>query len=101
MPFDMLAALLSSSPDEQALVDLDDSITKSDLNEEEDQDDDIGITDKQPLTLLQIPKALKIECFNYLCEDDLFNAEKTCRCLNSAARDPNSLYYLSARDQFN
>ena len=93
MPFNMLEALLSSSPNEQALVDLDDSITKSDLNE--DEDDDIE-TDNEPLTLLRIPKELKIECFTYLKHGELLSAERTCRCMSLAARDPNSLHYLRA-----
>ena len=87
IPLDTFECLLSSSPNENELIDLDDSITKSDLNEEEDEE-------REPLTLLQIPKALKVLCFNYLRERELVTVQKVCRCLCIAARDPNSLYYL-------
>ena len=77
---DMLAVL----PSNEAL-DMNDSVTQSD-------------DDEQPLmNLLTMPKDLKLLCCNFLVERDLYNVQKTCRCLLLAARDPNALYELIMR----
>lgn len=45
-------------------------------------------------TLLAMPKALQMFCFNFLSENDLYKAQRTCRNLFFAARDPNAMYHL-------
>ena len=92
IPSDIFEALIKASPDENKLTDLDDSITKSEVNDDNDEYEDIDV--KEPLTFLQIPRVCKLLSFNYLKEGNLEKIQRTCRCLCLAASDPNSLYYL-------
>ena len=86
--------LISSSPNEKQLK-INDSITKSDIPKEEDEDKE---QNAEPTNLLNLPNDLKISTFNFLNTSNLYSVQKTCRCLNIAARDPNSLYYLNCAD---
>eukprot|EP01083_Nonionella_stella_P275978 937443_1 len=96
IPTALFDAILATAPNENALHCLDDSITKSHLNDETDTDlDDIDVDDRdttEPLTFLQIPKDMALIIFNFLQRNELFQIQKTCRSLNITARDPNALY---------
>eukprot|EP01083_Nonionella_stella_P242553 845997_1 len=82
--------LKSLLPTDKELQILDDSITKSDPQNGEDENED----DFEPLTLLKIPKDLMLVIFNFLKQKDLLRIQKTCRCLLVHARNPNALYHL-------
>ena len=84
--------ILNELPTERQLA-INDSITKSDI-ESPQKNKDKKNKKREKLTLLKIHKDLKIVIFNFLKEEDLINVQKTCRCLNISARDPNALKYL-------
>eukprot|EP01084_Bolivina_argentea_P319975 555066_1 len=90
---DLFKEIESLLPHEKSLK-INDSITKSDIQKDEtdEKDDKNNI---EPLTLIKIPKDLKIYMCNFLQHPDLIPLQKTCRCLNISARDPNSLYFTT------
>ena len=97
IPSELLEAFVSASPTESELTSLDDSISKSDLNDNAEKAE--VITKEQgSLSLLQIPndcKTLNLS-FTYLSEWDLKSVQRVCRCLCVGARDPNALHEINA-----
>ena len=89
IPNALLQEMLQSLPTDDAL-DIKDNISQ---NGDDDDDDAVHPI----MNLLSMPHDLKLLCFNFLTERDLYSAQKTCRCLLIAARDPNALYHLKMR----